>query len=203
RLGRVADGAELDKRDGAAVSTANSKTGISTIRDDKLASVVYNLLLKYQSLERYRHLRPLWNRAWSWGAKSFPRTVSTNIHGRRALVDFGHVYALYARRFRSWNNPLVELVHQSYRAAGAPIFVIDVGAGVGDTVMLLEGNCHGMVQEYVCVEGDDEFADYVRENLADLAHVRIHHAMLSDKPGPLPALVRTHAGSASAQGATR
>ena len=170
------------------------------IREGKLASLAYNLLLKYHNLERNRYFRPVWRHAWTLASQNFSCPVSTNIHGRRAIVNFGHTYPLYARRVQQWNNPLIELVYQTYASTNAPITVIDVGAGVGDTVLLLEANCPRMVGEYICVEGSEEFFAYLRENLAGLGKATIFRAMLSDTPGPIPTLVRTHAGTASAQG---
>lgn len=117
-------------------------------------------------------------------------------------VDFGHVYPLYARKFRQWNNPLIELAHQTYRSANRPITVVDVGAGVGDTVLLLKSNCQEMIGTCCCVEGDPEFFDYLRQNLGAIEDVRMFQAILSDTARPIPALRRTHRGSASAQGST-
>jgi len=178
-------------------------TAPALVRDDKVASLIYNLLLKYSRLDNNRYLGRMWRHAWETASHKFSRPVSTNIHGQRAIVNFGHTYPLYARRFRHWNDPLIELVYQIHCSANAPITVIDVGAGVGDTVLLLERNCQRMVGEYVCVEGDEEFCSYLRANLDGVASTRIFREMLSDAERLIPSLVRTHGGTASAQGTTQ
>ena len=167
-----------------------------------IASLVYNGLLRYSYLDKHKRFGPLWRKAWKYACGRFRESVTTRIHGYDVAVNFGHDYALYARKFRNWNNPLIELVHQSYRYAQAPITVIDVGAGIGDTVLLLESNCPGMIAEYMCVEGDEQFFSCLRANLAGMHKARIFRAMLSDAARPIPALVRTHPGSATARGST-
>jgi FkbM family methyltransferase len=173
------------------------------IRDRKIGSFIYNLLLKHHRMHGNPYLGRVWRTAWKVASDQISGPVSTNIHGQRAIVNFGHTYALYARRFPHWNEPLIELVYQSHSAVKTPIVVIDVGASIGDTVMLLESNCEGMIGAYLCVEGDPEFFSYLRQNLAPLSKASAFGALLSDMEGPIAGLVRTtNLGSASAQGRT-
>jgi FkbM family methyltransferase len=172
------------------------------VQTGEIASLVYNGLLRSSYLGERKRLGPLWRKAWRYACGRFHESVETRIHGYKVAVNFGHSYALYARRFRQWNNPLIELVHQSYRLAKAPITVIDVGAGIGVTVLLIESICPSMVDRYICVEGDEQFCSYLQENLAGIENARVFEAMISDAPRPIPTLVRTHPGTASAKGNT-
>jgi FkbM family methyltransferase len=96
--------------------------------------------------------------------------------------------------------PLVELVNQAHIASKSPINLVDVGAAVGDTVLLLSSNCGEMVGHFLCIDGDPEFFGYLQENLAEDANVTVFMALLSSSEKTERSLVRTHAGTASAQG---
>jgi FkbM family methyltransferase len=145
----------------------------------------------------------LWERAWdaSWRHLSGP--VVTTIHGRKVAVNAGYSYPAFSRRWPTYNDPLVELVHQAYTAKGSPVTLVDVGAAVGDTALLVLDRCPGAVGAIHCVEGDAEFFGYLGRNLAGVPGVRLHQAMLSDADGEEAGLIRVHKGTASAQGTTR
>ncbi|HMW14864.1 MAG TPA: FkbM family methyltransferase [Pseudomonadales bacterium] len=172
------------------------------MQDHKWASLLYNQCLKHHHWQQSEGLRGrLWRWAWSQGLHRFGDVaVSTNMHGRRTLVNFGHSYGLYARRFLQWNTPLIELAHQAFLARHRPIHLVDVGASVGDTVRLLQANCGDEIATYLCVEGDADFFSYLKSNLEDDEKVRLVQALLSDRADQIPSLVRTHPGTASAQG---
>jgi FkbM family methyltransferase len=107
---------------------------------------------------------------------------------------------MLSRRWATYNEPLVEVVHQAQVAAGRPATVIDVGAAIGDTVLLLRERLGAEVGEVWCIEGDAEFFPLLERNLAGLGSVHFVRAMLSDGGEWEPSLVRIHLGTASAQG---
>jgi FkbM family methyltransferase len=77
---------------------------------------------------------------------------------------------------------------------------VDVGAAVGDTALLLLDRCNGRIKHLDCVEAEESFAALLRQNLAGTVG-RVHEVVLSDRPGPVGALVRSqHQGTASAEG---
>ena len=116
------------------------------MQDHKWASLLYNQCLKHHRWQQSEgFLGHLWRWCWNQGLQRFgSMSVSTNMHGRRTLVNFGHSYGLYARRFLQWNAPLIELAHQTFLAWHRPIHLVDVGASVGDTVRLLQANRGGI-----------------------------------------------------------
>ena len=173
------------------------------IKDKKLDSYIYNLLLKTFRPEAKRLRKKIWYACWHFACSTFSGPVSTNIHGKRTLINFGHSYQLFARRFKNWNNPLIELAFLCFKMKRAPITVLDIGASIGDTVRLLESNCPpNMIKHFICVEGDPEFCAFLKENLNDAAKYTLINTMLSDSSEAVPSLVRTHLGTASAQGNT-
>lgn len=166
----------------------------------RLRSLVYNLLLKTQRLEEYRFTKRLWKTVWSSCRRRFRGPVRTVIHGQNVTVNFGYIYPYLARKFPLYNQPLLELVHQAFSAKGSGVSLVDVGAAVGDTILLVEANCPGMIKRFYCVDGDAEFYGYMKSNLGSKSNGNLYFALLSSSPGEERALIRTHSGTASAQG---
>ena len=162
-------------------------------------SSLYNLIVRTARRSGRRWDGSLWrflqNRTKSWNAP-----VRTVIHDRRVIVNFGYTYPITARLYPTFNNPLIELVHQTSSCLRRRVRVADVGAAVGDTVLLIEANCPGEVEQYVCLDGDREFFNYLQHNLAHLNNCRLIFRQLSREQSQERALVRTHRGTASAQG---
>lgn len=102
--------------------------------------------------------------------------------------------------FANWNDPFIEIVAQSLETVGRRIEIIDVGAGIGDTVLLIEANCPQAVERYLCIEGDPQFHRLCEYNLSHMSNVSSICAMLSAKSESVGALIRNHAGTASAKG---
>lgn len=132
--------------------------------------------------------------------KSVDKPVKTKLHGYDAMVNCGFSYPLVARLHRQFNNPLVELVHEVYQQKGRPITLVDIGAAVGDTVFLLHSNFKEAFDKIICIDGDREFFGYLKQNMQQFPFVETVAALLSDKSQIEKSLVRTHAGTASAQG---
>lgn len=173
------------------------------IKDKKIDSFIYNFLLKYYYPDSQGIRKKIWDKCWAFACAKFSGPVSTNIHGKRSIINFGHSYQLYARRFKRLNNPLVELAYLCFKANNTPIVVVDIGASIGDTVRLLESNCPDMIEHFICVEGESEFFSFLKENLEDPSKYSLYNKMLSDKTEEMPDLVRTHRGTASAQGSSK
>ncbi len=132
-----------------------------------------------------------------WGAEN----VVTLLHGRNAVVNFANPYPYNVRRLPNYNAPQVELVASTAAALGRPVHVVDVGAAIGDTAMLLLERCDEEIARLDCVEGAADFVEILKTNLTD-SRVHVHHSMLSDAGEAIPSLVRSeHAGTASSLGA--
>ena len=148
-------------------------------------------------------LSHIWEKLWQKGLCTFSGPVNTTIHGQKVVVNYGYTYPIYARRFQNLNAPLVELAYQTWKVKGNKIRFVDVGAAVGDTVLLLYANLPDAFSGFVCVDGDIEFFQYLRENLSHLARGRLVLSILSSEAETVPDLIRTHSGTASAQGSER
>ena len=161
----------------------------------------------YRALIRTAATRPdsitgrLWTAAWSRLTPRMSGSTRVTIHGQSSLVNAGYAYPAFARRWPAYNHPLVQLVHEARRASERPVVLVDVGAAVGDTVLLVLDRCPDAVRRFVCVEPDPEFHAYLSANLGDRDDAVLVRDMLAAEAGEVPSLVRTHSGTASAQGA--
>ena len=173
---------------------------INPLTEDKFASWVWTRLLEHYPAT-IGLKRRVWNKLYELADQRYAgRPVSVQVHGAQTLLNYGHAYPLFSRKFKSWNLPLIELVYQAAKAAGRPVSYVDVGSGVGDTIRLLSANCTGMLSDVHAVEGDAEFFAYLDRNVpASAKHFR-YNVMLSAEPGEIASLVHHHTGTAAAHG---
>lgn len=165
------------------------------------ASLIYNALLKVsRRATRIRIISGMWWKAWNRAQSRFPGPIRTVVHGRQFVANNGNTYPLYIRLHPSYNTPLIEVVHLAYEAKGSPICYVDIGAATGDSILLVHANCPGEIAATYCVDGDDEFLDYLRVNTADIPGCKIRRAMLSAAGSKVRELVRVHGGTASSIG---
>ena len=165
-----------------------------------LPSALHRLLMLTEPLAGKRLTSRLWQRAYERACERYTGPIATVLHGRKAIINFPYTYPVNARRFPNLNRPLLEVVGQTFLAKGSRLGLIDVGAAVGDTVFLVDANCPNMVERYYCVDGDDEFFGYLQTNVGSWPNVTLFHTVLSSSVAAERALVRTHGGTASAQG---
>ena len=184
-----------------SVKTVSNLVMLSTSTStNKIASVFYNLLIQTVKLDNYKYTSKIWHKVWDKSCSIFSCPVSTKIHGHQVILNYGYTYPINSRKYCSYNNPLVELVYQAYCTKKSQITLIDVGAAVGDTILLVYANCPNMLQSFYCVDGDKEFFNYLDRNLGHFPEGKLISSMLSDHERDERELIRTHQGTASAQG---
>ncbi len=86
------------------------------------------------------------------------------LHGFNVLLNQGNTYPQTIANTPLFNAPLVELVHQACDVLGRTLTLVDVGAAIGDTVLLLKVRCRGAVGRFFCIEGDNEFFGLLKHN---------------------------------------
>src|SRR6266567_4742525 len=101
----------------------------------------YSLLVRWlPSLRRYARgpllRRIYWALYRAWQTEGRP--VRTTLHGYSVFINRGNIYPFIASDTPLFNAPLVQLVHEAFRANKKPVEVLDVGAAVGDTILLLK-----------------------------------------------------------------
>ena len=160
----------------------------------------YRGLVASAPLARSRAGAAIWDRAWSRLERRGSGTMRISLHGHPTIVNIGHPYPAFMRRWPTYNSPLVRAVRLTHAARRRSLTLVDVGASVGDTALLVRERCPGMVEQIFCIEGDDDFAAMLAANVGDLPGVHPVQAMAGDGSSTAPSLVRTHAGSASPRG---
>ncbi len=146
----------------------------------------------------------VWRRVQQFGSRRWDdQIVRTTLHGRSVYLNFGNPYPFFVRQFPTYNAPQVEAVLLAADVLRRPVRVVDVGAAVGDTALLLLERCPLQLERIDCVEGEGRFFALLEVNLRGTVAVA-HFATLSDIEGDVPELVRTqHQGTASAVGESR
>lgn len=160
----------------------------------------YRLLVSTSKLADNPFVGRVWRRLWKHVSEYATGSARVTIHGRAAMVNVGNTYPIYSRRFPMLNSPLVELVHECYLTCQREVILVDVGAATGDTILLLQAKCPRMIGDFYCIDGDTEFFDYLEQNVGSLPGSHLIRAMLSSSETAERDLVRTHGGTASAQG---
>jgi FkbM family methyltransferase len=167
-----------------------------------LPSLVHRGLVRAVAMRRWGRLAHTWDRAWAraearWGG----RPVRTMLHGTPAVLNFGHPYPVWARRWPSYNDPVVEAVLATHVMMGRPVTVLDIGANVGDTALLLDSSAASAIGRLIAVEADAEFLRYLRENLESVRFTtEVWPTYLSRDGGRLPGVVRTQPGTGELAG---
>jgi FkbM family methyltransferase len=122
------------------------------------------------------------------------------VHGFPVVLNPGNIYPFIVQDARTFNAPLIELVHQVFRVKGKSLCLLDVGAALGDTVLLLKERCPGHVAKFKCIEGDSEFCGLLKTNTARFNDVEIIQTLLARQPTQIRSLVKHHKGTAAALG---
>jgi FkbM family methyltransferase len=166
---------------------------MTQIQTSSIDSAIFRLLVDTARNRRQPWIRLWWNTLYQWAMKR-RKVVHATIHGHEAVMNFGYSYPITARLHAHFNDPLLQLVQTVWKQKGRPLRFVDVGAAIGDTVLLIQSNCADMVSEYVCIDGDEEFFHYLEQNLAELPIAKPILHQLSRSGGLDPALTRLHAG---------
>jgi len=164
-------------------------------------SIVYWVLVKKNSWQSKWLLKNFWQFFWDFSIKNYKGTIHFKLHKEWVRMNNGYPYPLFINTFYKYNHPLMEIVYQTYKAKGRSIDYIDVGAAIGDTMLLLFHKCPGMINQFYCFDGDKEFFEYQKYNLRNHTNGQIFNVLLSDENNiEEKNLVRTHLGTASVLG---
>lgn len=120
------------------------------------------------------------------------------VHGFPVRLNGGNRYPFYVRDIPSFNRPLVELVRLTCRTYARPLKVLDVGASLGNTVLLLQEHTPECIEQIHCIEAEETFVRMLKTNTSRFPNVYIHEAMLARSDRRIPGLVKQHPGTATA-----
>jgi FkbM family methyltransferase len=165
-----------------------------------IASCVYNAFVATAPLAHRPRTAALWKKMLSASHQHLSGPVRTKIHASNAIVNFGYMYPILSRMYKEYNSPIIETIFQTSRVFGSALYVVDVGAAVGDTSILASVFCGDMIEQIVCIEGNQEFFSFLHENALYIKNPYLIAAVLSSSCGYERSLVKLHPGTASSQG---
>jgi FkbM family methyltransferase len=166
-------------------------------------SFSYNILLSLAKWKQKPILRKVWGTFWRWQLR-YQGLVSSQLHGKKVVLTNGHYYPLVNIWHPLFNQPLYVLAEFMMRERNRPIRVVDVGAAVGDTVLMLEANFPQKVERYLCVDGDPQFFSFQEFNLKSVANkTQKVFSLLSDEATLVGAIEKTNMTTGSALGETK
>ncbi len=108
------------------------------------------------------------------------KLVTREIYGRKVSMPKSHTIAYNLSHFPYYNSNLQRIAQQYDRYRGGGFSIIDVGANIGDTLLMLRQVTDLPVH---CFEGNPFFSGLLETNSAGIAQRFIHKILLSDKPG--------------------
>ena len=165
----------------------------------RLFSLLPDLLPRLKPYARGPILRRIyWALFELWESDGPP--AKTALYGFSLLVNRGNLLPFFIHEQVLFNAPLVQLVHQVAAVKMRPITVVDIGAAIGDTVLLLKRECPGSVERFICVEGDEEFHELLSVNMQPFPEVTLVHTMLARETMLIRSLIKHHKGTATCTG---
>ena len=156
-------------------------------------SLLYSFLVWSAFARRRPTGQRIWDLVWARAVARFHGAVSSRMYGFPVVVNFGYLSPVYSRQYDTYNMPLVDIVAAVSARLGRPATFVDVGAGVGDTVLLVRRNCPDALGPVLALDGDDEFFGYLEQNLRQVPASHCRQVMLaagaggasSPRPDPL------------------
>ncbi len=127
--------------------------------------------------------------------------VEVHLFGAQLRIGASHHLPFIVAANPMWSRPLI---HAVGALPGEAPLVVDVGANVGDTVLMIEGTAPGRCR-YVCIEPDDSFFSLCQENLKTVPMAELHHVFVGERGTKLaiahgaPGTATTRAGESGAE----
>jgi FkbM family methyltransferase len=105
--------------------------------------------------------------------------VVNAIWGQQVTHWASHTLPFEVKREPNYNQNLVHL-SKAVLSHGLPPFVIDIGANIGDSAVLIKlaGNLH-----VLCVEGDKDYLDLLATNTQNLKNVEVEPSFIGENKG--------------------
>ncbi len=167
-------------------------------------SATYNLLLALANWKQKPLLKKIWGTLWKLQIGSYQGLVKSKLHGQDVILTNGHYYPLVNIWHPLFNQPLFTLAQFMIQERKRTIQMVDVGAAVGDTVLMLEANFPGQINKYLCVDGDPLFYSFQEFNLKSVAYKTTKvFALLSDEEVMVGSIEKTNMTTGSALGDTK
>lgn len=125
------------------------------------------------------------------------KIVRRTVFGREMLMPRDHTIDQNLAFFPYYNTNLKRLVHQYQQYRRERFAIVDIGANIGDTLVMLREVSDLPVH---CFEGNALFFNLLEQNTKGIADCHLHFMLLSDKPSSLRVKNDVNLGTSSFSG---
>ena len=143
--------------------------------------------------------RWLWRRLHRFYSRGRLAT-RVRLHGRTLILNAANPYPFILADAPHFNSGLVAAATQLRRYFNRPLRIVDVGAALGDTVVLLNYAVPQCMQSCICIDGEPGNKPFFEANTVGIQGLFVYFTMLSATAGNMCSLVRHHPGTAMAAG---
>ena len=166
---------------------------MSDPRPSKVATALLNASIAAPRSLRQRVLAKGARRARRLVLAKIDPIVEYTLGGRRVHLPLSHELPAIVAVYPDYGANLVRLV-ETVVAEKGPRGFIDIGANVGDTIVLVRA---GTDVPALAIEGDDRYASLLYANVADISDVEVEASYVSSKLTAGPVQVIRTIGTAS------
>jgi|GEM_PF-985983 len=146
-----------------------------------------------------RWRRWLWRKLYLYYAKG-RLPIRVQLHGRTLVLNAANPYPFILADAPLFNSGLVAAATCLRLHLKRPLRIVDVGASIGDTIVLLNHCLPGGIESCLCIDGEKENQPFFLANTNGIPGISMHFAMLSARVADMPSLIRHHPGTAMAAG---
>ena len=125
------------------------------------------------------------------------KIVKRKVFGRELVMPRDHSIIENLARFPHYNSNLPRLVSQYQQYRKEKFAILDIGANIGDTLIMLREVTDLPVH---CFEGDPFYFRLLEQNSSGIADSYLHQVLLSDKPSSLKVRNNIQLGTSSFTG---
>lgn len=129
----------------------------------KIKKSLYNLVFRKKIEETNR----IWNFLYQKLLSIDDATVNYLINNQACEMPFSHRGVWYAHMYQNYDKQLGQICKYVKQNYNRNINIIDVGANIGDTVL----NIGDTNNQYLLVEGDEDYYKYIKNNLTAYKYV--------------------------------
>lgn len=122
------------------------------------------------------------------------KLVRRTVFGRELLMPRDHSITENLVHFPYYNSNLPRLVAQYQQFRKEKFAILDIGANIGDTLIMLRQVSDLPVH---CFEGDPFYFQLLEQNSKGIANCYLHPVLLSDKPSTLKVRNNIHLGTST------
>jgi FkbM family methyltransferase len=162
---------------------------MKTIKSSPIYSTIYNLLIYLYFFRKNKLTFTIWRYLWEKSLLLYSGNVKTKFHNKEIVVPNGHWYKLVYYKYPKFNSGIISTI-KILTKNSFHIKFIDVGAAVGDTILLVESFSSENIT-YIAIEGDEDYFKILKNNTHHLkTKINYYCEMLSSKAEKINKIIK-------------